>query len=71
MFSIVTLPDMSTILSSSTAFASPLFTDLVPLVFLAIGVVAAVVLVKYVRKSVSGGISRAFGGGRGGRKRKR
>jgi len=69
MLSIITLPDASTILASTTAYSGTLFTEFMPLMYLAIGVLVAVLAVLWVKRSVAGGVSKLFGGGR--RKKKR
>jgi len=70
MFTIVTLPDASTILASTTAYSSTLFTDFMPLMYLAIGILVAVLAVLWVKRSVAGGVSKLFGGRRGGKRRR-
>lgn len=71
MLSIITVPDASTILSSTTAYSGTLFTDFMPLMYLAIGVTVAVLAVLWVKRVVAGGAGRLFGGKRRGRRRGR
>jgi len=70
MLSIVTMPDASAILSGTTAYSGAMFTDFLPLIYLAVGILVAVLAVLWVKKSVSGGVSKLFGGRKGGRKKR-
>lgn len=61
MYSIVTLPSASTILASSTEYASPIFTDFSIFAFMVIGVGVAVYAVKLVQRTLLKGGRRVTG----------
>lgn len=67
MYAWFTVPTASSVISSSTEYASSVFTEFLPLLYVAIGIVAAVVLLKYLRSKVSRGIGSV--GRTGGRRR--
>jgi len=72
MLSFFTIPDASTVVSSSTDYASTLTTEFLPVLYVVVGIVAAVMLVKFLKKQIAGGIRGAAGvGGRRGRGRRR
>lgn len=56
MYAWFTFPTGAVVISSSSEYATSFGTELLPLVYLGIGIVAAVVLVKYLRRRVSKGI---------------
>lgn len=64
MYSIITAPSASNILSSTTAYSATLFTDFLDVVWIAVGVTVAVLAALYVKRVVSGGASRLLGGRR-------
>lgn len=63
-------PSASTAVASSTDYATTLFTEFLPFVWLLVGTVAAVVAIIYLRKVVAGSIKRVGGGKRGRRRRR-
>lgn len=66
MLTIISIPSYTDIITgTTTAYASGLFTDLLPWVGALIGLVIAGVLLVAIRRGVVGGIKRVFGGGRG------
>jgi len=67
MLDFFTVPSASTVVSSSTDYASTLTTSFILLVWVVLGVTAAVVLVKFLKKTIGKGIRGAagMGGGRG------
>lgn len=70
MLSIITMPDASAVLSSTTAYSGTFFTDFLPLIWLAVGILVAVMAVKFVGRYVLKGAGKLFGGRRGrGRRR--
>jgi len=71
MLSLFTVPTAANVVSSSTEYASTLFTEFLPLLYVAVGITAAVVLILYIRKWITGGTRRAMGGGRRGGRRRR
>lgn len=72
MYSFFTIPSATTVVTSSTDYASTLTTEFLPLVWVVLGVTAAVVLVRFIIKLVRGGLRGATGMGRGrGRLRRR
>lgn len=46
--SLVTLPSASTLLASSSDWSAPIFTDLLPFVYLAVGVFVAIGLLAFI-----------------------
>jgi len=72
MLSLFTLPDASTIITSSTAYSGSFFTEFLPIVYLAVGVLIFALGVGWLIKTLKGGMRMAFGkGGRKGRGRRR
>jgi len=71
MYAIITLPTAAEIISSTTAYSGSFFTEFLPLIYLAVGIAFAVLAVLWIRRTVTGGASRMFGGRRGGRGRRR
>lgn len=56
-----TLPSASTIVASTTAYSTTLTTEFLPVIYLVLGLVVAVALVKYIRRSVGKGIRKVTG----------
>lgn len=71
MLSIFTLPTSTAIISGVSAYSNDFFTEFLPLVYIAVGILAAAMLVMYVRKTVSAGIAKATGSRRKGGRRRR
>jgi len=71
MLSLITLPSASAVISSTSAYSGDFFTEFLPYIWLAVGILVAVVFVKYVRRVVSGGIKGVAGGRRGRGRRRR
>lgn len=70
MYAWFTVPTASSVISSSTEYASSVFTEFLPLLYVAVGIVAAVMLLKYLRSKLGKGIgSVARTGGRRSRRR--
>lgn len=70
MLEFFTVPSASTVVSSSTDYASTLTTSFIVLVWVVLGVTAAVVIVKFLKKVIAGGLRGAAGMGRRGRRRR-
>jgi len=64
-----TLPTSAEIVSSTGAYTATVFTDLVPLVLLGVGIVAGAMFLKFIAGKVMGGIKTVAG--RRGRRRGR
>jgi len=72
MLSFFTVPDSANVIASSTDYASSFTTEFLPLIWVVVGITAAVVLVRFLMKLIRGGIKGAAGHGkRGGRRRRR
>jgi len=55
------LPSASTIVSSTTAYSADLFTAFLPVIWLVVGLVVAVSLALYIKRSVNKGIRKVTG----------
>lgn len=71
MLSIFTLPSASTIISSTSDYSGAMFTELLPLAYIVVGLIVAGLLVRFVMRAVLRGIKTATGGGRGRGRRRR
>jgi len=71
MLALFTVPTAANVIASSTEYSSSLFTEFLPLLYVAVGVTAAVVLLIFLKKWITGGTKRAMGGGRRGGRRRR
>lgn len=70
MLEFFTVPSASNVVASSTDYASTLTTSFIVLVWVVLGVTAAVVIVKFLKKTIAKGLRGAAGmGGRRGRRR--
>jgi len=56
-----TLPTATNIVTSTTAYSTELTTAFLPVIWLVLGLVVAVALVKYIRRSVGKGIRKVTG----------
>jgi len=70
--SFVELPDVSTIITSTTAFSSPLFLESSKFVYIGIGVTVAIAVAMLIMRSISRLVRGVTGSRRrGGRRRRR
>jgi len=70
MYAWFTVPTAANVIASSSEYASSVTTEFLPLLYLAVGIMAAVMLIKYLRGRLNGGIKNVAGGRRGrGRRR--
>jgi len=65
MLALFTVPDAASIVSSSTEYASTLFTEFLPVLYVVIGIAAAVGLVMFLRGKIGRGVKKVTGGRRG------
>lgn len=52
MYALVTVPDATTLISSTTAYSSGFFTELLPLVWPVVGIAIAVYVALMIRRAV-------------------
>jgi len=64
-----TLPTATATITAATEWSSELFTAMLPLIYVLVGVVVFGVVFRYLSKKLGGGIAR-IGGGRRGRRRR-
>lgn len=71
MLEFFNVPAASSVVTNSTDYASTLTTSFIVLVWVVLGVTAAVVIVKFLKKTIGKGLRGAAGmGGRRGRRRR-
>jgi len=61
MLSLLSFPEANTIISSSTDYASAWSTEFLPFVYITLGIIASVVLIRFLINVIGGGISRVSG----------
>ena len=71
MLAIFTVPTAASVITSSTEYAGSLATEFLPLLYVVVGIAAAVGLVMFLRKKIGGSVRQVTGGGRRGRGRRR
>lgn len=66
-----TVPSSSTAITEIGSYSTSWFTELLPVIYWVLGILVAVLVIKWLSGTVKGGMKRLFGGGRRGRGRRR
>lgn len=71
MLTLFTIPDASTIVSSTSDYSSTIFTEFLPIVYVVVGFVVGGLAIRWLIQALKGGIGRILGTRKGGRNRRR
>jgi hypothetical protein len=66
-----TIPSATNVVSSTGVYSTVWFNELLPVIYFVLGILVAVLVIKWLSGTVKGGLKRMFGGGRRGRGRRR
>lgn len=70
MLALFTVPAASSVITSSTEYASNIFTEFLPLLYVVVGIAAAIGLIMFLRKMIAGAVTKVTRGRRSGGKRR-
>lgn len=65
------IPSSTTVITEVGSYSTSWFTELLPVIYWVLGILVAVLVIKWLSGTVKGGMKRLFSGGRRGGRRRR